>query len=96
MAELSTLSELLARGLSTHMNRISETHNKRLQKTLADMGELAQQAFGHDRQTGALVDEYRAYAADAAQRMTLTLDTLRRRGDNFLEHEEAGCPPVLI
>lgn len=96
MAELSTLSELLARGLSTHMNRISETHNKRLQKTLADMGELAQEAFGHDRQTGALVDEYQAYAADAAQRMTLTLDTLRKRGDNFLEHEEAGCPPVLI
>ena len=33
---------------------------------------------------------------DAAQRLVLTLDTLRERGNNDIEHEAAGTPPVLI
>ena len=32
---------------------------------------------------------------DAAQRSVLYLDTLRQRGNNFLEHNQAGLPPVL-
>ncbi len=36
-----------------------------------------------------------AYAIDAWQRGVLFLDILRRRGNNFVQHEEAGCPPVL-
>jgi pimeloyl-ACP methyl ester carboxylesterase len=39
---------------------------------------------------------WQAYWKDAAQRAVLTMDVLRQRGDIFLEHEEAGCPPVLI
>ncbi len=35
------------------------------------------------------------YAVDAAQRSILFLDTLRQRGNNFLEHAQAGLPPVL-
>ena len=35
------------------------------------------------------------YAIDFAQRSVLLLDTLRRRGNNFLEHERQGLPPVL-
>lgn len=35
------------------------------------------------------------YAVDCAQRSALLWDTLRQRGDNFLEHEKAGKPPVL-
>ncbi|MDO9159841.1 MAG: DUF3141 domain-containing protein [Burkholderiaceae bacterium] len=36
------------------------------------------------------------YLRDAAERGVLTLDALRKRGDIFLSHEEAGCPPVLV
>ncbi len=36
-----------------------------------------------------------AYAVDAAQRTTLYWDALRRRGNQWLEHERAGKPPVL-
>lgn len=36
-----------------------------------------------------------AYAVDAMQRWILFLDVLRRRGDQFIEHAEAGKPPVL-
>jgi pimeloyl-ACP methyl ester carboxylesterase len=35
------------------------------------------------------------YAVDFAQRSVLLADTLRQRGNNFLEHERQGLPPVL-
>jgi len=35
------------------------------------------------------------YAVDFAQRSILMLDTLRQRGNNFIEHERQGLPPVL-
>ncbi|MET1082500.1 MAG: DUF3141 domain-containing protein [Burkholderiales bacterium] len=35
------------------------------------------------------------YAVDFAQRSVLLLDTLRQRGNNFVEHERQGMPPVL-
>jgi pimeloyl-ACP methyl ester carboxylesterase len=35
------------------------------------------------------------YALDFAQRSVLFWDTLRQRGNNFVEHERAGKPPLL-
>ena len=35
------------------------------------------------------------YAVDAAQRSVLFWDTLRQRGNNFVDHERAGKPPLL-
>jgi pimeloyl-ACP methyl ester carboxylesterase len=35
------------------------------------------------------------YAVDLTQRSILFWDTLRQRGNNFLEHEAAGKPPLL-
>src|SRR5262245_21799154 len=35
------------------------------------------------------------YAVDWAQRSVLFWDTLRQRGNNFVEHTRAGLPPVL-
>jgi pimeloyl-ACP methyl ester carboxylesterase len=35
------------------------------------------------------------YAIDFAQRTILLWDTLRQRGNNFIEHERQGLPPVL-
>jgi pimeloyl-ACP methyl ester carboxylesterase len=36
-----------------------------------------------------------AYLTDLAQRSILFWDTLRQRGNNFVEHERQGLPPVL-
>jgi pimeloyl-ACP methyl ester carboxylesterase len=36
-----------------------------------------------------------SYAVDAAQRSVLFLDTMRQRGNNFIEHVAAGQPPLL-
>src|SRR5512145_1609302 len=35
------------------------------------------------------------YAVDFAQRSVLLWDTLRQRGNNLVEHERQGLPPVL-
>jgi predicted flap endonuclease-1-like 5' DNA nuclease/pimeloyl-ACP methyl ester carboxylesterase len=39
--------------------------------------------------------DWLSYATDAAQRQVLMLDTLRQRGNNYVEHLDAGMPPVL-
>lgn len=39
--------------------------------------------------------DWTAYAVDAGQRATLLWDALRKRGNQWLEHERAGKPPVL-
>jgi pimeloyl-ACP methyl ester carboxylesterase len=36
------------------------------------------------------------YATECLQRGVLFWDTLRQRGNNFLEHERAGKPPLLV
>lgn len=39
--------------------------------------------------------EVAAYATDSWQRYVLFLDALRQRGDNMLDHDAAGMPPLL-
>ncbi|CAH0154976.1 DUF3141 domain-containing protein [Roseomonas sp. CECT 9278] len=48
------------------------------------------------RTPGALAQDARAYATDAAQRWLMFWDVMREAGNNFVEHERAGCPPVLF
>ncbi|WP_300673831.1 DUF3141 domain-containing protein [Desulfoluna sp.] len=43
----------------------------------------------------ALMNEALAYQVDFGQRMTLFLDTKREQGDNFIEENRKGLPPVL-
>jgi pimeloyl-ACP methyl ester carboxylesterase len=40
-------------------------------------------------------DAWFAYVQDAMQRTVLTLDVLRRRGDEFIERDKLGQPPLL-
>jgi hypothetical protein len=42
-----------------------------------------------------LLADWFGWATDAAQRSVLMLDTMRQRGNDFLEHAQAGLPPVL-
>jgi len=43
-----------------------------------------------------IANEAARYMVDSAQRSVLFLDTLRRRGNQTLEHRDAGKPPVLV
>ena len=45
---------------------------------------------------GRLMQDWIDYWVDSAQRSVLFLDLLRRRGNQYLDHVEAGCPPVLV
>lgn len=42
-----------------------------------------------------LWQEWLSYSTDSSKRLLQTMDVLRERGDVFIEHELAGCPPVL-
>lgn len=44
---------------------------------------------------GEILSDLIAYQRDVWERSILFFDTLRRRGDNMLEHERAGKPPLL-
>lgn len=78
-----------------HFNKISEEHGNRLQKMWTDM-QGAQEQIIHRANQGRIFDEAVSYGVDASQRAALTLDVLRERANNDLEHEASGTPPVQI
>lgn len=85
---------MLAAATSRHVQRMMDDHGARsaaLAEGLRDQMERMTAPEMRARLTTAWTD----YLRDSGERMVLTLDALRQRGDIFLEHEEAGCPPVL-
>lgn len=58
-------------------------------------GEALQEGRPQAASTIASWSDASSYWLDFAQRSVLFLDTLRRRGNNWLEHEKAGKPPLL-
>lgn len=86
---------ILSSAFNEHSKRIMETHSARSRAVIEALSQLAEQmnAAQHGKKLGA---DWAAYLRDAGERAVLAADILRKRGDQFLEHEEAGCPPVLI
>ena len=98
---MNELGEKLARVhfASSEASRVFE---ERLQTAQARFYERVQKAYQSAADLTVLSDKpwefwtnLIQYSTDAAQRSVLFWDTLRRRGNNFLEHERAGKPPVL-
>ena len=92
---MASTSELVVKAMSRHTERIAQTHSDRTAHSLERLTATAQH-MSNRHGSGALADDWQAYCQDAGRRAVLTLDTLRERGDIFLEHEAAGCPPVLM
>jgi pimeloyl-ACP methyl ester carboxylesterase len=86
---------ILATAAQRQSARISETHSARAEAAL-DKAKALMDDLRQAQTEGRLGQDYAEYLRDAWQRMILTMDTLRKRGDVFLAHEEAGCPPVLV
>ncbi len=95
MAATSTTGNILSTATMRHTQRISDEHSRRTKGIAEDIGDLVEQ-LRNAQSEGRLARDWNAYLRDAAERGILTLDALRKRGDIFLEHEAAGCPPVLI
>lgn len=94
LAALVQMQELVSRSLRLQSQAIGRGHGARARAQLAEIRPLVRE-IGDRLRRGALSDDLAAYLRDANERAVLFLDALRRRGDIFLEHEAAGCPPVL-
>jgi len=90
-AQLS--GEMIARGMSLHMQNQVKDDCQRLWSSLEQLGDSLRGIPATD--PNRFIEALQAYLTDAGQRGVLALDVLRQRGDIFLEHEAAGCPPVL-
>jgi pimeloyl-ACP methyl ester carboxylesterase len=82
--------------------KVAQVVEKRTRLALARFNERAQQA--REQVTGLTTNPTSLpelwasgarYGVDFAQRSILFWDALRRRGNNFVEHERQGLPPVL-
>jgi pimeloyl-ACP methyl ester carboxylesterase len=55
----------------------------------------ARELFNDPSAGARMFTDWASYAVDATQRSILFWDTLRQRGNNFVEHTQKGLPPVL-
>src|SRR5271165_6156473 len=94
-AALGHQFEQMLFAFSRRAEKAARDHGKRVQEFWKEAGE-AQRRFAQSMNEGRIAEEAQAYATDAAQRTTLTLDVLRERADQDAAHEAAGTPPVLI
>ena len=78
------ISERITRVLQHRLQAATERFRERVQKASQGMQPAA-----------AAGSAWPQYALDFAQRSLIFWDTLRQRGNNYLEHEKAGKPPLL-
>ena len=84
----------IASSIKVHAGKLQKSQSERT-KTLQQGAQLIQEVAARSNESATVWQEAVDYTIDAAQRMALTLDVLRERGNNDLLHEEAGTPPVL-
>jgi len=86
------LSAKVAKVFCARATSAQKRFAERVEKSFAEHGQplLDRPVTPWDAWAGAA-----RYAVDAAQRSVLFWDTLRQRGNIFVEHTRAGLPPVL-
>lgn len=91
----SATANILSTAAMRHGQRISDDQSRR-SKDVVDLTQSLVEKLRNAQSAGRLSSDWGAYLRDAGERAVLTFDALRKRGDIFLSHEEAGCPPVLV
>ena len=92
---LADQAQLLMRAATRNNDRMAETHAPRVAgalKAVADAAQALSISGGPQKALGLWLE----YLRDRTERLVLTMDALRERGDIFVAHEKEGCPPVLI
>ena len=76
---------------------IGALHAQSTRESLEKLGKCQAEAAGAmtDALGAVKPGDLPAYLADAGERWLLFADILRQRGNQFVHHEEQGCPPVL-
>jgi pimeloyl-ACP methyl ester carboxylesterase len=80
--------------------KVQVVFQKRARIAQERFGERMRKAFGDSAKSGpntpwAAWTDWYDYSVDFAQRSVLFWDTLRQRGNDFVEHTAQGLPPVL-
>ena len=86
-------NDILSTAASRNGQRIRDTHGKRSADLMKSSEALAS-AMSLAQQQGSLWADWGKYLLDATERACLTMDTLRKRGDIFLEHDPRPCPSI--
>ena len=86
---------VLSTAAQCHAARMTEGHSARAEAAVEKARTLLEDLRAAQA-GGRITADWAEYLRDASERMILSADALRKRGDLFLEHEAAGCPPVLI
>ena len=87
----ASISRDVATRLERRMRKAFAIYGQRSQEARARQVEQASRAW----MPWDLWREGTEYAVDFAQRSALFWDTLRQRGNGYIEHERAGKPPLL-
>ena len=82
MRSLGDLASMHARTTQEVLERLGQRQSAAAQAVT--------EALGHAKPA-----DLSNYLVDAWERWVLFMDILRRRGNQFVSHEEQGCPPVL-
>ena len=86
----SLLIDVTSRHLQQNHQQIKE-NVQTLKQNTQNLTKSFKKAYTPDR----LWQEWLSYSTDSSKRLLQTVEVLKERGDVFLEHELAGCPPVL-
>ncbi|WP_201585370.1 DUF3141 domain-containing protein [Psychrobacter jeotgali] len=87
-------ASLLVEVTSKHLKQNQQQIQENVQ-TLNDNSNAIVKSWQKTYTPERLWQEWLSYSADSSKRLLQTADVLKERGDIFLEHEQAGCPPVL-
>jgi hypothetical protein len=82
------VGQVFQKRLQLAQQRFTERVQKTYQEQLAGL-------VGRPAAPWEIWSDWLQYSTDFVQRSVLFWDTLRQRGNNFVEHEKAGKPPVL-
>lgn len=89
-ARTKSYVEEMSGAVRTHSTALRENSKSVLENQSQACSAVAKAFAEHSK-----VTDFSDYLTDFAQRYVLFLDVMRKRGNQFVEHERAGCPPVL-
>ena len=90
--ESQDIAAKVARVFGKRAKRAQQQYTERMQKAFDTE---VRPLLGKPLAPQELWSQWYEYAVDATQRSVLFWDTIRQRGNEFLEHAREGLPPVL-
>src|SRR5688500_6937445 len=100
LAKSQDVATKVALLFQKRMKIAHENYGARIERAYKKHGTLGEKQRGDQPSIDAVkpADMWRGwfgYGMDAVQRSILFWDTLRQRGNNFIDHTRKGLPPVL-